>query len=84
MNRFSPLLPILAHRASWSLCLGPTLDCLCQLVGGELAGGQPFKVHVGFNLGMILLRGGMPLVQVNNLLVGNLQAGPPAFKFILG
>lgn len=55
-----------------------------QLVGGELAGGQPLKVHVGLDLGMVLFRGGMPLVQVNDLLVGNLQAGPPTFKFILG
>ena len=55
-----------------------------QLVCSELARRQSLKIHVGIDLGVVLLRGGMPLVQVNDFLIGYLQAGPPAFKFILG
>lgn len=52
-----------------------------KLIGGEFPWRQVLEIHVGFDLGMVLLTEGMPLVQFDDLLIREVQAGPPPFKF---
>ena len=55
-----------------------------QVIGRELARGQPLDVEIGLEFGMELLTGGMLFIQPDDLGIGELQRSPPAFDVDLG
>ena len=55
-----------------------------QGIGGELAGGEPFHVHVGFDFGMELLARAAVGIEPDHLFFGQIQHRPPSFDLDIG